>query len=205
MVKGFLNPQTSKTMSARMQLLEITDNSTSRMLKSKVTSSVMDTVFPHPVRFKKIWHMSRGDKSLFAWKAIPPEGFIALGIVCSTTGMLDLCLMFFLCADFITLLGLLTIVFLVLYLEDPPEVQSLNCLPMTWCIPTKVVPQLIWNDSGAGGGKAGSMWAINALDMVTVVAGHDPPKDVYYELRNKRFFLNYVTSVMGGVVSFKNT
>lgn len=69
-----------------MTLVEITDNSTSRMMKSRITSGVVNSVFPSPIRFKRVWHLARGDKSLFAWRAVPPDGFLALGMICTTTG-----------------------------------------------------------------------------------------------------------------------
>lgn len=72
----------------------------------------------------------------------------------------------------------------------------MRCVPLKWCVPTKIVPTKIWDDTGAGGGKPGSMWTINSLDMVAVVAGHDPPTDQYFELSQNRFFME------GGVNEF---
>ncbi len=48
---------------------------------------------------------------------------------------------------------------------------------------------LIWTDTGAGGGKPGSLWTINSLDMMAIVPGHEAPKDVFYELNSSRFLL----------------
>jgi len=71
-------------------------------------------------------------------------------------------------------------------------------------VPSKVTPTQIWNDTGAGGGKPGSMWTINSLDMVAIVVGHEAPKEVFYELRSKRFLADEYTLVNAeGVVSFK--
>ena len=83
--KGFINPASSKKASKYM-MIELTDNSTTRLLKSKTSATVLFTLFPHPLRMKKVWSMSRGDKSLFAWKAVPPEGFVAMGMLCTSTG-----------------------------------------------------------------------------------------------------------------------
>ena len=52
----------------------------------KTSRAVLAAVFPHPLRFKQAWHLARGDKFLYAWRAVPPEGFLALGNICSTTG-----------------------------------------------------------------------------------------------------------------------
>lgn len=37
------------------------------------------------VKYKQVWHFARGARSLYAWKAIPPEGFVAMGMLCTTT------------------------------------------------------------------------------------------------------------------------
>ena len=60
----------------------------------------------------------------------------------------------------------------------------MRCVPMSWCTPSKVVPVKVWDDTGAGGGKAGSVWIINSMDMIAVVSGHDPPREEAWELRN---------------------
>jgi hypothetical protein len=67
-------------------LIELTDNATTRVLKSKTLATVLQTIFPFPLKMKKVWSMSRGDKSLHAWRAVPPDGFVALGMICTTTG-----------------------------------------------------------------------------------------------------------------------
>ena len=70
----------------KYQCIEVTDYATLRMKRSQILKSVLARFFPYPIRYKKVWSMSRGDKSLFAWKAVPPEGFVALGMLCSGTG-----------------------------------------------------------------------------------------------------------------------
>jgi hypothetical protein len=48
------------------------------------------------------------------------------------------------------------------------------------------------------------MWTINSLDMVAIVVGHEAPKEVFYELRSKRFLADEYASVSAdGEVSFK--
>ena len=79
---------------------------------------------------------------------------------------------------------------LFLFVDDAPSVETMRCVPMAWCEASKTKPTQIWNDIGAGGGKPGSMWTINSLNMVAIVTGHDAPKDVYYELRSKRFMVD---------------
>jgi hypothetical protein len=33
----------------------------------------------------------------------------------------------------------------------------------------------LWDDTGAGGGKPGSIWVVNNMDLMYVVPGYDPP------------------------------
>jgi hypothetical protein len=76
----------AKVAANRFLLVEVTDTSTSRVMKSKQSSSLINQVFPNPLRFKQVWHMVRGAKMLYAWKAVPPEGFVAMGMLCTSTG-----------------------------------------------------------------------------------------------------------------------
>ena len=69
-------------------MLELTDDSVSKLLKSKTAPTVLATFFPFPLKMKKGWHMDRGDRSLYAWTAIPPDGFVAMGMICTTSGNL---------------------------------------------------------------------------------------------------------------------
>ena len=73
--------------------------------------------------------------------------------------------------------------------DEPPDVTCMRCVPAAWCVPTSVNPFKVWDDTGAGGGKPGSIWTVNSLDMVAVVAGHEPPKEVFYEFRSPTFSL----------------
>ena len=82
---GFVNPDTTKK-ATKYVLIELTDNATTRLLKSKTLETVLSSLFPHPLRMKKVWSLIRGNKSFYAWKAVPPEGFVALGMLCTITG-----------------------------------------------------------------------------------------------------------------------
>lgn len=73
--------------------------------------------------------------------------------------------------------------------DEPPDITSMRSVPASWCIPSTVTPTKIWDDTGAGGGKPGSIWTVNSLDMVAVVAGHESPKDIFYEFKSLSFSL----------------
>jgi Vacuolar protein sorting-associated protein 62 len=121
-------------------------------------NTVVGAVFAYPQRFKQIWHLPRGNKPIYAWKAIPPEGYTAIGMIISNS-------------------------------EEPPDVTSMRCVPNSWCIVSKVVPVKVWDDSGAGGGKPGSIWVVNSHGLVAFVAGHEAPKESFYELASSSFSL----------------
>jgi hypothetical protein len=73
-----------------------------------------------------------------------------------------------------------------------PSLDAIRCVPDTWVKRSKTAPVKLWDDSGAGGGKPGSIWLINSYDMIAVVAGHDAPREDFYELHSSRFFLDQV-------------
>jgi hypothetical protein len=76
--------------------------------------------------------------------------------------------------------------------DEEPDVSIMRSVPATWVVPTTTTPRKLWDDSGAGGGKPGSMWLINSMDMAVVVAGHEPPTEVYYEFASQRFFIGSI-------------
>ena len=153
--QGFAYPKSNRFM-----VVELTDNGTTRLQTSRASATVIAKVFPHPLRFKLAWQL-KSSKPVFAWRAVPPDGFIALGMVCTTD-------------------------------EEPPDLTVMRCVPQEWCAASKGRPRKIWDDSGAGGGKAGSIWAVNSMDLIVFVAGHDEPRETFYDLKSSRFFLNQV-------------
>jgi hypothetical protein len=82
--KGFVSPLSGKKNSKYLTI-EVTDYATLRMNRSRVLLSVLEYILPHPIRFKQVWHFSRGDKSMYSWKPIAPDHFVALGMVCTDT------------------------------------------------------------------------------------------------------------------------
>jgi len=55
----------------------------------------------------------------------------------------------------------------------------------TLCIPTKTKPVKLWEDSGAAGGRSGSVWVINSMGLVAIVEGHQEPTGEFFELNLK--------------------
>jgi hypothetical protein len=157
--QGFNSPsRLPKKEKAAYQTIELTDVATLRMKRAQTLSSVLANIFPHPVRFKSSWHMKRGIFSVYAWKAIAPEHFIAMGHVFTKD-------------------------------EREPDPSIMRCVPMAWTTKTTRPPIKIWDDTGAGGGKAGSMWIINNMNMVVLIPGHDQPSiDECREFNSQKFF-----------------
>jgi hypothetical protein len=108
------------------------------------------------MRFKQMWQLPRGNKPLYAWKPLPPDGYVALGMVCTAS-------------------------------DAAPDVSSIRCVPAAWCTVTKFTPVKVWDDSGAGGGKPGSIWIVNPHGLIAIVAGHDAPKETFYELSSSSY------------------
>lgn len=61
-------------------------------------------------------------------------------------------------------------------------------IPLKWVDRTKLPPKPVWEDSGTGG-RPGSVWSINAMNLITLAKGHDAPQEMFYDLRGDRFFL----------------
>ena len=153
------NPSRNSQRNIVCQLIELRDSQTLRYSKAKVLESVLAVIMPYPTRFKHVWHLAREKKVMYAWKPIPPDGYIALGMICTDS-------------------------------DAPPEVSSLRCVPIQWCVPTKFTPHKVWDDIGAGGGKPGSIWIINSMGMFAVSPNPEKPNDTFYEIPNKKFFLD---------------
>lgn len=165
--KGFNNPLKGSAASAsvgstsggvRLQLIEITNNAAT-FKKGRAVNAVVAQYCPFPVKYRQVWHLARGAKSLYAWRAQPPDGFVALGMLMTNT-------------------------------EDPPDVRAMRCIPQAWAAPSKMAPVKLWDDTGAGGGRPGSIWVINSLGLIAVVPGHTAPTEPFWDLTSSRFFLN---------------
>lgn len=72
--------------------------------------------------------------------------------------------------------------------DSPPDVTAMRCVPAVWCSPTRTAPTKVWDDTGGGGGKPGSVWIINQMHMVAFVQGHQAPTETFYDLNSDRFF-----------------
>jgi hypothetical protein len=52
----------------------------------------------------------------------------------------------------------------------------------------------VWDDSGSGG-RQGSIWVFNTMNLIGFVSGSDPPRQKGYELKSTRFFLKEYSAI----------
>jgi hypothetical protein len=131
---------------------------------SSLLVPLIDALLPHPLRYTLVWKQEHAQTPLYAWKAIPPS-------------------------DKFVALGML-----VTASDTTPPAQFIRCVPKHWCIKTRTEPKMMWRDAGAAGGRPGSVWIINSLQLICVVEGHDPPSaaqhGAFYDLQQRSFQLS---------------
>mmetsp|Transcript_46930 Transcript_46930/g.52507 ORF Transcript_46930/g.52507 Transcript_46930/m.52507 type:complete len:334 (+) Transcript_46930:1-1002(+) len=71
--------------------------------------------------------------------------------------------------------------------DKQPDVTCMRCIPRDWCKPSGYLAK-IWDDSGSGG-RQGSIWIFNTLNLIGFVSGSDPPRQKGFDLKSSRFFL----------------
>jgi hypothetical protein len=76
-----------------------------------------------------------------------------------------------------------------MFIDEEPSKQCMRCVPAVWVVPSQRSPVKVWDDTGAGGGRPGSIWTINTMNMIAVVPGHDAPKETFYDLSDTRFLI----------------
>jgi len=88
--------------------------------------------------------------------------------------------------------------------DKPPDVRLMRCVCKHWVTESKVLKS-IWNDSGSGG-REGSIWVFNSLNLLGFVNGHDPPQRPPYDLKSQRFFLREYSDIKAkGVAPARGT
>mmetsp|Transcript_25378 Transcript_25378/g.37606 ORF Transcript_25378/g.37606 Transcript_25378/m.37606 type:complete len:717 (+) Transcript_25378:1050-3200(+) len=80
--------------------------------------------------------------------------------------------------------------------ENPPDVRMMRCVCKDFLMKSNFVKK-VWDDSGSGG-REGSIWVFNTMNLVGFVSGHDPPTSHPWDLRSRRFFLRDFTNIKNG-------
>ena len=74
---------------------------------------------------------------------------------------------------------------------DPPALDSMRCVLRSLVVPASMDPVLLWSDEGTGG-AAGSMWSVNSMGLVWVVAGAGEGGlggEEFWEMREPSFYM----------------
>jgi len=69
---------------------------------------------------------------------------------------------------------------------DPPSLLAMRCVPKGWTVPARSDSKCIWDDNGTGG-KRGSFWFLNTLNLMQCTDSHERPESVCFDLASKRF------------------
>ena len=78
-VPGYNDP--SRVAGQPANTVEIADSKSWAVTGSAHMPKIVDALFPHPVRFRQVWGQDWKHASAYAWAAVPPPGFSALGMV----------------------------------------------------------------------------------------------------------------------------
>jgi hypothetical protein len=127
--------------------------------RSKHMRDVVRRFMPHPKRFHQVWTKQTGDQDLYVWKPIPHS------------------------KSFVALGMVVTTV------DEPPDLETIRCVPRQWATPSTTKPELLWTDAGSGG-KPGALWCVNAEGLFAASNGHAPPSETFYTLKSQEFFID---------------
>jgi Ca2+-binding EF-hand superfamily protein len=125
--------------------------------KSKSCYLILNALCPHPLKFRQVWMSRGGEKSLYAWEAVPPtKDFVALGHVFTTS-------------------------------PDEPALSEVRCVPRVWCVPAIVEPKCIWDDAGGGGRRGSIWVINSLSNVCVVEGHEKPKGREFYDLVQNKF------------------
>ena len=64
-----------------MLCLELSDQYTFRRNRTRWLKACAERLFPPPIRYRQVWHLPQGDRSVYGWAPVPPDAIVALGHV----------------------------------------------------------------------------------------------------------------------------
>ncbi|CAE7254425.1 CPK24 [Symbiodinium natans] len=150
-----------------VELLEVTDEQYSGFFAKHPRDELnrfLDTFFPHPIRFRQVWHLKETAlKFVYMWAPVPPSAdFVACGMVCTTD-------------------------------DEAPSLQEVRCLPRLWAerSPASRAVQ-VWCAVGEEG-LAASAWlpggeGTGFLQLSTGAAVEVAPELQHMQQRNRKFY-----------------
>lgn len=101
----------------------------------------IEQLLPRPVRFRKVWEQKRGKRELCVWRAVPPNAD------CVALGMV------------------------ATNSAQEPNSDCIRCVPREWLVESAQGQKLLWADTSAAGGTAGSIWAVPVVNEAVQGAG----------------------------------
>jgi hypothetical protein len=131
-------------------MIRIADNSSSGMFNRLQKSSMMPSIISTYFPFPK--------KYTQVWSTIQTETPLYVWVPVPPT------------KDFVALGVVCTTT------PDEPDQDLVHCVPKRFCVPARSVPTKIWDNSGLGG-KKGSFWAHNSLNLFQGLPAHLCPEN----------------------------
>lgn len=134
----------------RIMCVELSDSYTFRRNRSRLLAAVAERLCPPPIRFRQVWHLPQGERSVYGWAPVPKsEAFVALGHVATRH-------------------------------PEPPDLRCVRTVPAAWCRKADALNLVgntpAWTNSSLGGRK-GSLWRQAETGMLVVARGHGVPSD----------------------------
>jgi len=83
--EGTNNPLKTLGSTDGFETIQICDRTSSMLMGKggKDVEQVISFVAPHPLRFKEVCRVGSGERAMYAWKAVAPDGYVALGMLCT--------------------------------------------------------------------------------------------------------------------------
>eukprot|EP00931_Biecheleriopsis_adriatica_P057118 TRINITY_DN33879_c0_g1_i1.p1 TRINITY_DN33879_c0_g1~~TRINITY_DN33879_c0_g1_i1.p1 ORF type:complete len:3259 (+),score=710.44 TRINITY_DN33879_c0_g1_i1:1294-9777(+) len=117
-----------------LSLLEVTDEQYTGFFAKHPRDELnhfMNLFFPHPIRFRQLWHHKEGPmKTLYVWEPIPPAvEYVAVGMVCTLE-------------------------------DEAPALEEMRCVPRFWAerLATSSASK-VWGAAGEAGGMSATLWS----------------------------------------------
>ena len=125
--------------------LELSDQYTFRRNRTRWLKACAERLFPPPIRYRQVWHLPQGDRSVYGWAPVPPDAnYVALGHVATRT-------------------------------DAPPPPRAVRCVPIAMVDALAAIQILgskpAWTNSSLGGRK-GSLWRHAHGGLLVVARGH---------------------------------
>lgn len=83
--KSFEGIRPGKDNNGKRYFISMLDKHASGVMGSSLLEQASEKYLPYPTRFHEIWSISHGANKVWAWQPVAPSGFVALGVLVTTT------------------------------------------------------------------------------------------------------------------------